>query len=114
MIRRPPRSTLFPYTTLFRSLSDVSRGGAPGGAPSALGALRAPHLAPGPRTPQAISARLRPLLPWPSTRRSPTRGRVPGRGRGRGGAPDGAEAWGAAAEGAAARAAGAGGAGRGG
>src|SRR3712207_7417880 len=26
MIRRPPRSTLFPYTTLFRSLS----GGAPG------------------------------------------------------------------------------------
>src|SRR2546430_9383487 len=26
MIRRPPRSTLFPYTTLFRSLA---RGGAP-------------------------------------------------------------------------------------
>src|SRR2546429_4335087 len=24
MIRRPPRSTLFPYTTLFRSLVDVS------------------------------------------------------------------------------------------
>src|SRR5690349_24119663 len=24
MIRRPPRSTLFPYTTLFRSLSDVT------------------------------------------------------------------------------------------
>src|SRR5256885_7052453 len=24
MIRRPPRSTLFPYTTLFRSLSHVS------------------------------------------------------------------------------------------
>src|SRR2546426_861083 len=24
MIRRPPRSTLFPYTTLFRSLSDVA------------------------------------------------------------------------------------------
>src|SRR3712207_7416645 len=24
MIRRPPRSTLFPYTTLFRSLDDVS------------------------------------------------------------------------------------------
>src|SRR2546421_8030256 len=23
MIRRPPRSTLFPYTTLFRSLSDA-------------------------------------------------------------------------------------------
>src|SRR2546427_4390711 len=25
MIRRPPRSTLFPYTTLFRSLGVVSR-----------------------------------------------------------------------------------------
>src|SRR2546422_7136887 len=25
MIRRPPRSTLFPYTTLFRSQSDVDR-----------------------------------------------------------------------------------------
>ena len=24
MIRRPPRSTLFPYTTLFRSLSDLA------------------------------------------------------------------------------------------
>src|SRR3712207_8680477 len=29
MIRRPPRSTLFPYTTLFRSMASVgSRGGA--------------------------------------------------------------------------------------
>src|SRR2546430_3436129 len=26
MIRRPPRSTLFPYTTLFRSIWDVPRG----------------------------------------------------------------------------------------
>src|SRR2546427_11525863 len=26
MIRRPPRSTLFPYTTLFRSLKACSRG----------------------------------------------------------------------------------------
>src|SRR5256885_11043825 len=25
MIRRPPRSTLFPYTTLFRSLQDLGR-----------------------------------------------------------------------------------------
>src|SRR2546430_3986689 len=25
MIRRPPRSTLFPYTTLFRSIRDVHR-----------------------------------------------------------------------------------------
>src|SRR3712207_6852464 len=27
MIRRPPRSTLFPYTTLFRSLRGRGRGG---------------------------------------------------------------------------------------
>src|SRR2546425_3340338 len=26
MIRRPPRSTLFPYTTLFRSVTGASRG----------------------------------------------------------------------------------------
>src|SRR2546430_11101333 len=29
MIRRPPRSTLFPYTTLFRSRSAPSTGGVP-------------------------------------------------------------------------------------
>src|SRR2546430_6036563 len=29
MIRRPPRSTLFPYTTLFRSLSSRVRGAPP-------------------------------------------------------------------------------------
>src|SRR5688572_31767069 len=29
MIPRPPRSTLFPYTTLFRSQLDWSRSGAP-------------------------------------------------------------------------------------
>src|SRR5258705_10126324 len=32
MIRRPPRSTLFPYTTLFRS-HGVGQGGSPGFAP---------------------------------------------------------------------------------
>src|SRR3712207_8438314 len=26
MIRRPPRSTLFPYTTLFRSVADLQKG----------------------------------------------------------------------------------------
>src|SRR3989454_6654288 len=31
MIRRPPRSTLFPYTTLFRSRRDSSRGNCEGG-----------------------------------------------------------------------------------
>src|SRR2546425_8994549 len=29
MIRRPPRSTLFPYTTLFRSAKHVARDGEP-------------------------------------------------------------------------------------
>src|SRR2546430_12048126 len=29
MIRRPPRSTLFPYTTLFRSLASVTDAGPP-------------------------------------------------------------------------------------
>src|SRR3712207_8727832 len=38
MIRRPPRSTLFPYTTLFRS---VSSGGAIAVAPVRSGALPA-------------------------------------------------------------------------
>src|SRR5256885_2786759 len=36
MIRRPPRSTLFPYTTLFRSVSDSDR--SPTGSP-----VRPPH-----------------------------------------------------------------------
>src|SRR2546429_4715911 len=31
MIRRPPRSTLFPYTTLFRSLCAYARGESPRG-----------------------------------------------------------------------------------
>src|SRR2546427_9274167 len=31
MIRRPPRSTLFPYTTLFRSLQDALRKDVGGG-----------------------------------------------------------------------------------
>src|SRR2546430_3679363 len=33
MIRRPPRSTLFPYTTLFRSAPPVPWGAARSGAP---------------------------------------------------------------------------------
>src|SRR3989449_7195051 len=35
MIRRPPRSTLFPYTTLFRSHSAAATTTAPAPAPSA-------------------------------------------------------------------------------
>src|SRR5256885_11700951 len=46
MIRRPPRSTLFPYTTLFRSFVRPDRGRRPGGpaeiAPALVADLRAP------------------------------------------------------------------------
>src|SRR2546427_12338245 len=38
MIRRPPRSTLFPYTTLFRSGAVVLRGGFPLRLPGAAAA----------------------------------------------------------------------------
>src|SRR3712207_8192076 len=48
MIRRPPRSTLFPYTTLFRSsrgglraLEDLRHGGWPGEEPGKQTLLRA-------------------------------------------------------------------------
>src|SRR2546430_11377424 len=42
MIRRPPRSTLFPYTTLFRSAVRSRPGLAAGGVRGARGALRRP------------------------------------------------------------------------
>src|SRR3712207_8967577 len=47
MIRRPPRSTLFPYTTLFRSslvsspLHDSAACSCPGGAPSRIACMAA-------------------------------------------------------------------------
>src|SRR5690348_17688815 len=40
MIRRPPRSTLFPYTTLFRSRGGDVRGPARGGRRRAAAACR--------------------------------------------------------------------------
>src|SRR5260221_4069089 len=43
MIRRPPRSTLFPYTTLFRSPSTLTRMSTP---PSCSSTERATALAP--------------------------------------------------------------------
>src|SRR3712207_8175189 len=56
MIRRPPRSTLFPYTTLFRSAG----GGLPGGdAPGACPAGR------------CTAARAAPSWPGCSGRRAP-------------------------------------------
>src|SRR3712207_8290476 len=49
MIRRPPRSTLFPYTTLFRSPADPGRAGGrprpdgPAGCARRDGTAPAPH-----------------------------------------------------------------------
>src|SRR2546426_4870936 len=40
MIRRPPRSTLFPYTTLFRSLRFIQRQGPAGGHGAVMAAAR--------------------------------------------------------------------------
>src|SRR3712207_7477989 len=51
MIRRPPRSTLFPYTTLFRSAGVVrgGRGRVRGRAPRDRAAAERGHLAVSPR-----------------------------------------------------------------
>src|SRR2546429_2419431 len=49
MIRRPPRSTLFPYTTLFRSLARAL--GLTVARPTVLLASRVPPPVPGPRGP---------------------------------------------------------------
>src|SRR5258708_38530240 len=40
MIRRPPRSTLFPYTTLFRSRPTIARGQRPDPAAAEIEHLR--------------------------------------------------------------------------
>src|SRR2546422_3320248 len=45
MIRRPPRSTLFPYTTLFRSFFVFNGGGFSGGGTSASAPLWAGYTA---------------------------------------------------------------------
>src|SRR2546427_8556839 len=61
MIRRPPRSTLFPYTTLFRSRD--------GAAPRRLSAAAPEHLSVSQRRGELAAGRL--ALP----RRAPTRDR---------------------------------------
>src|SRR6476661_9529550 len=40
MIRRPPRSTLFPYTTLFRSAPELQNDPSPPAEPAPIGGLR--------------------------------------------------------------------------
>src|SRR5256885_15270713 len=58
MIRRPPRSTLFPYTTLFRSHRFVIREGVAIGAEqrTARGALQLPFVRPGTALPEVATA----------------------------------------------------------
>src|SRR2546422_4777749 len=62
MIRRPPRSTLFPYTTLFRSLSKpateaVRRNGLTGLGPTLTTQLRLAEPSPETRTAMALEIR---------------------------------------------------------
>src|SRR5258707_4244196 len=56
MIRRPPRSTLFPYTTLFRSTLARSAPESPGSARKRASRLR-PELASFPLRPFAVNPR---------------------------------------------------------
>src|SRR5712664_2689415 len=66
MIRRPPRSTLFPYTTLFRSRGAAGGGGAGGGGRRRGRRGRARRRA-GARAPRARASR-RPATPRPRAR----------------------------------------------
>src|SRR2546426_8058165 len=49
MMRRPPRSPLFPYTTLFRSLPRTAAAPRPGRGPRPRGAARSLRAAPAAR-----------------------------------------------------------------
>src|SRR5258707_14465676 len=61
MIRRPPRSTLFPYTTLFRSTLARSAPESPGSARKRASRLR-PELASFPLRPFAVNPLLARML----------------------------------------------------
>src|SRR5260221_9794681 len=68
MIRRPPRSTLFPYTTLFRSLKLMGATNPAGGLVVEIDAVPAEEVRPNPtlvRMPEVVHvAGL--VLPWRS------------------------------------------------
>src|SRR5438034_11375806 len=64
MIRRPPRSTLFPYTTLFRSLAGARRRLDPTRAPGRRGDAAWYH-----RIAEAISREFAALMPPKRARR---------------------------------------------
>src|SRR6266403_5329186 len=59
MIRRPPRSTLFPYTTLFRSRGALIHPHLPSGASTVGTMVEMKHLAP---TPVGMTVRARATL----------------------------------------------------
>src|SRR5947208_16882451 len=65
MIRRPPRSTLFPYTTLFRSLP-ARHGGGVGNGVQQVGLIRFPPASTPPHDQRAL--RVHHLQPNPGTR----------------------------------------------
>src|SRR2546422_348796 len=83
MIRRPPRSTLFPYTTLFRSRAREERGR----QADLLGHTAAPRAA-RPRSYLAGAGPRRPRAPPPGRRARTTVGRRVGRARAAAGAGD--------------------------
>src|SRR2546422_5784027 len=62
MIRRPPRSTLFPYTTLFRSPDPACRAGRAGHRPERRGG-----------SPKAVANR---SIEWIPSQESPKRGKA--------------------------------------
>src|SRR5258708_37090479 len=62
MIRRPPRSTLFPYTTLFRSLSPCVRAGTCTDGPSFCRASRVHLLADPPASHLGLPSEMPKLL----------------------------------------------------
>src|SRR6266567_598083 len=61
MIRRPPRSTLFPYTTLFRSAHHLKVPAVPDADPAPPAGLPGPavHLGPDPHRPVPVVRRRR-------------------------------------------------------
>src|SRR2546430_6254624 len=74
MIRRPPRSTLFPYTTLFRSESDDDRGDhhEAGGADAWTSIIRKRSSRPSPRRPRIVSLRPPSRISVPNAVRIPS------------------------------------------
>src|SRR3712207_8539494 len=72
MIRRPPRSTLFPYTTLFRSVGDALEGAAPDALAGDLGEEPLDQVEPGRRGRREMQVEAR-MLRQPRLDRKSTR-----------------------------------------